>query len=125
MNIKAERIEQLIQLVNRNLSLLASGQPNGVSAFEYRKLQRVDAVIFGHDKFAYEMVHFVNSFGENPVKEDSLKGKWEGMFIKGLESLLVECAVIHDEIERECFVSRVYCWFTEKITERREMPRGK
>lgn len=29
MNIKAERIEQLIQLVNRNLLLIFSGQPDG------------------------------------------------------------------------------------------------
>lgn len=29
MNIKAERIEQLIQLVNRNLSLVFSGQVEG------------------------------------------------------------------------------------------------
>lgn len=29
MNIKAERIEQLIQLVNRNLQVILSGQEDG------------------------------------------------------------------------------------------------
>ena len=46
------------------------------------------------------------------------------MFLwQGLETLLVECAVVSDDIERDCFVSRVYCWFTEKLAERRELPR--
>ncbi|RYG97724.1 hypothetical protein EON65_52420, partial [archaeon] len=48
---------------------------------------------------------------------------WDENFVNGLEALLVECAVIHDDIERDCFVSRVYCWFTEKLLERREVPR--
>lgn len=43
--------------------------------------------------------------------------------MQGLEALLVECAVVNDDIERDCFVSRVYCWFTEKLGERRELPR--
>jgi hypothetical protein len=123
MNIKAERIEQLIQLVNRNLSLVFAGQLEGVTPLEVRKLQKVDAVIFGHDKFAYEMVHFIQSATDKLVFDRSLFAAWESNFIKGLESLLVECAVIHDDIERDCFVSRVYCWFTEKLAERREVPR--
>lgn len=123
MNIKAERIEQLIQLVNRNLSLVFAGQLEGVTPLEVRKLQKVDAVIFGHDKFAYEMVHFISSATDKLVFDRSLFAAWESNFIKGLESLLVECAVIHDDIERDCFISRVYCWFTEKLAERREVPR--
>jgi len=34
---------------------------------------------------------------------------------------MVECAIVEDDIERECFVSRVYCWFTEKLVEKREL----
>jgi len=125
-----------------------------VTNFERRKLQKVDAVIFGHDKFAYEMVYFLDSTSSslqaenaerleleqrererhannpNPHKtkftgiERDLYSIWNEMFCDGLESLLVECAVIQDEIERDCFVSRVYCWFTEKLSERREVPRN-
>ena len=35
----------------------------------------------------------------------------------------VRCALVLDDIERDCFVSRVYCWFMEKLTELRVLPR--
>ena len=53
----------------------------------------------------------------------AIEDMWETNFVQGLESLLVECAVVNDDIERDCFVSRVYCWFTEKLQERRDLPR--
>ena len=56
MNIKAERIEQLIQIVNRNLLLIYSGQRDGIAPIDTRRLQRVDAAVFDGDKFAFEMV---------------------------------------------------------------------
>jgi hypothetical protein len=69
------------------------------------------------------MVHFVNSTSSK-IPNDSMISNWESHFVSGLESLLVECAMINDDIERDCFVSRIYCWFTEKLSERRELPRG-
>lgn len=124
MNIKAERIEQLIQIVNRNLQMIFSGQTDGLISIDHRPLQKVDAVVFGQDKFAYEMVYFLTSAqNELDSADNSTFSLWEVNFIKGLESLLVECAVISDEIERDCFISRVYCWFSEKLSERREVPR--
>ncbi len=123
MNVKAERIEQMIQLVNRNLLMIIGGQRDGITPLETRKLQKVDTVIFGHDKFAYEMVHFINSAGPKVEGDKSLFGLWESTFLNGLENLLVECAVVSDEIERDCFVSRIYCWFSDKLTERRDVPR--
>ncbi len=123
MNVKAERIEQMIQLVNRNLMMIIGGQRDGITPLEARKLQKVDTVIFGHDKFAYEMVHFINSAGPKIEGDKSMFGFWEGTFLNGLENLLVECAVVSDEIERDCFVSRVYCWFSDKLQERRDVPR--
>eukprot|EP01038_Epipyxis_sp_PR26KG_P004770 gene4770-6692_t len=121
MNIKAEKIEQLIQIINRNLSLVYTGQFDGVTPLEIHELQRVDTVIFGHDKFAYEMVYFVKSAAEKLTHEKSIPAQWEANFIQGLETLLVECAVVNDDIERDCFVSRVYCWFNEKLVERRDL----
>lgn len=103
--------------------LLTNAIVTGITPLEPRRLQKVDAVIFGHDKFAYEMVHFVMSATDKLIYDRSLFAAWESNFIKGLEGLLVECAVIHDDIERDCFVSRVYCWFTEKLAERREVPK--
>lgn len=104
----------------------------GITPLEVRELEKVDAVIFGHDKFAFEMVHFVKSTlgkngrptsGNKSAKKLSVEDSWESNFVQGLESLLVECAVVNDDIERDCFVSRVYCWFTEKLQERRDLPR--
>lgn len=95
----------------------------GITPLENKRLQKVDAVIFGHDKFAFEMIHFVASASDKLFNDGTIFSKWEDCFVRGLESLLVECAVIHDDIERDCFVSRVYCWFTEKLAERREVPR--
>ena len=104
----------------------------GITPLEVRELEKVDAVIFGHDKFAFEMVHFVKSTlgkkerpssGTKSTKKLSVEDAWESNFVQGLESLLVECAVVNDDIERDCFVSRVYCWFTEKLQERRDLPR--
>eukprot|EP00598_Pedospumella_elongata_P000366 CAMPEP_0184973908 /NCGR_PEP_ID=MMETSP1098-20130426/5512_1 /TAXON_ID=89044 /ORGANISM="Spumella elongata, Strain CCAP 955/1" /LENGTH=756 /DNA_ID=CAMNT_0027496413 /DNA_START=91 /DNA_END=2361 /DNA_ORIENTATION=- len=132
MNVKAERMEQMIQVVNRNLQLVFSGEQEGITPLEVRELEKVDAVIFGHDKFAFEMVHFVKSTlgkkerpssGSKSTKKLSVEDAWESNFVQGLESLLVECAVVNDDIERDCFVSRVYCWFTEKLQERRDLPR--
>ena len=123
MNIKAERIEQLIQVVNRNLLLIYSGQRDGMVPIDTHRLQRVDAAVFEGDKFAFEMVHFVKSTSRNE-DDASITGLWDRDFSKGLETLLVECAVVGDDIERDCFVSRIYCWFTEKLTERRDLPRA-
>jgi hypothetical protein len=110
----------------------------GISPLEVKELAKVDAVIFGHDKFAFEMVHFVKAsinksssetvqvIPKNPTPAQVQKvivDMWEQNFVQGLESLLVECAVVNDDIERDCFVSRVYCWFTEKLQERRDLPR--
>jgi hypothetical protein len=96
-------------------------------------LEKVDAVVFGHDKFAFEMVHFLKaslgkksdrpSSGNKTISNKSIEDLWETNFVQGLETLLVECAVVNDDIERDCFVSRVYCWFTEKLQERRDLPR--
>ena len=121
MNIKAERIEQLIQVVNRNLLLIYSGQKHGTTPIDTHRLHRVDAAIFDGDKFAFEMVHFVKSSRDEG--DGSITALWDRNFTKGLETLLVECAMVKDNIERDCFVSRVYCWFTEKLTERRDLPR--
>ena len=105
---------------------------SGITPLEVRELEKVDAVIFGHDKFAFEMVHFVKSTlgkmdrpssNSDTAKKFSVEDAWESNFVQGLESLLVECAVVNDDIERDCFVSRVYCWFTEKLQERRDLPR--
>lgn len=123
MNVKAEKLEQIIQIVNRNLLLVQAGQEDNVTPLEFRNLQRVDAGVFGTDKFAFEMVHFVKSGTDSKAPVGSLLQKWEKCFVKGLETLLVECAVVKDDIERDCFVSRVYCWFSEKLSERRALPR--
>ena len=122
MNIKAERIEQLIQVVNRNLLLICSGQKDGLVPIESRRLHRVDAAVFEGDKFAFEMIHFVKSSRDDGT--DSVANIWDRNFAKGLETLLVENAVVTDDIERDCFVSRVYCWFSEKLAERREERAG-
>ena len=80
--------------------------------------------MFGNDKFAYEMVHYVK-MNHKPMTGMSVSAQWDRNFFKGLETLLVECAVVKDEIERDCFVSRLYSWFTEKIVERRDLPRDR
>jgi hypothetical protein len=123
MNLKTEKIEQFIQIINRNLLLVQAGQESSVTPLDFRTLQKIDASIFGTDKFAYEMIHFVKSGTDNRPPEGSLLFKWETCFVKGLETLMVECGVVKDEIERDCLIGRVYCWFSEKISDRRELPR--
>lgn len=123
MNIKAERIEQLIQIINRNMLLAFSGQFSSATPMDFKRLQRVEAGVFGHDKFAFEMVHFVKMAREQQF-EGAIAQAWEKFFHRGLETLLVECAIVRDDIERDCFVSRVYCWFTQKLSERRNLPRA-
>jgi hypothetical protein len=123
MNLKAERIEQMIQIINRNLLLALSGQSGSMVNLEFKKLQRVEASVFGHDKFAFEMVHFVKT-ARDTLFEGSIAQSWEKCFLRGLETLLVECAVVKDDIERDCFVSRVYSWFSGKLVERRTLPKA-
>ena len=66
------------------------------------------------------MVNFIKSSPK--VTSTSLAAQWDRNFLRGLETLIVECAVVKDEVERECFVSRVYVWFSDKLTERRDLP---
>jgi len=120
MNAKAERIEHLIQVINRNLLLIYNGQIDGVIPLEGRSSSRIDTSVFNSDKFGYEMIKFVKSYVKN--QKLSLPAIWERNFVKGLETLIIECAVVKDDIERECFVSRVYVWFTDKLIERRSLP---
>jgi len=121
MNVKAERIEQLIQIINRNLSLISVGQENDITPLEVRQLERVDVSMFSSDKFAYEMVHFIKS--ETIPQNHTLAAIWGRNFLRGLENLITECAVVKDEIERDCFISKIYCWYNEKLVERRDLPR--
>ena len=138
MNAKSERIEQLIQIINRNLLLIFNGQAEGVTPLDHptgssilekpRSSQgarqgtpyHVDISVFDGDKFGYEMVSYIRSYVK--TNKNSLPSIWERNFVKGLETLITECAVIKDSIERECFVGRVYVWFTEKLVEKRDLP---
>ncbi len=78
----------------------------------------MDTSVFAADKYAFEMVDFVRNY-RRPEKMDT-PAEWEKHFVKGLELLLAECANVKDEVERDCFVSRIYSWFMEKLTERRD-----
>ena len=122
MNAKAERIEQIIQIVSRNLALILSHETDSLTPLDARELQKVDMGVFNHDKFAFEMSHFVKS--ESVHTGHKMTEMWEWNFLKGLETLLVEAAVVPDEIERDCFISRIYCWYNEKLLERKDLPRG-
>ena len=122
MNTKAERIEQIIQIVSRNLALILSHETDSLTPLDTSELQKVDMGVFSHDKFAFEMSHFVKS--ERIQAGHKMTALWEWNFLKGLETLLVEAAVVTDEIERDCFISRIYCWYNEKLLERKDLPRG-
>jgi peptide subunit release factor RF-3 len=91
-----------------------------VTPLENRGIQRIDTSVFNGDKFGYEMVNFVKSFPK--AKVQNVSNMWDKNFVRGLECLIEECAVIKDDIERECFVSHVYVWFADKLVERRDLP---
>jgi len=123
MNAKAEKIEQLIQVVNRNLLLIYADQVDGCTVLEGNSLRKLGGNPFGNDKFAYEMVHFVQS-DKVGGGLDPLAAAWNTNFMTGLEQLLFEAALVRDEIEQNCFVSRIYLWFNEKLVERRDLPKA-
>lgn len=81
MNSKAERIEQIIQIVNRNLALILSHEEDQLTPLDVRELQKVDLGTFGSDKFAFEMSHFVKS--ERITSANKLTALWEWNFLKG------------------------------------------
>ena len=83
--------------------------------------QKVDVKVFGNDKFANDMIHYIQST-KKIQDSDNFSSAWEMYFVNGLETLLIECGIVNDDIERECFVSRVYRWFTEKISEKCNLP---
>lgn len=69
------------------------------------------------------MVHYVQTYKRfKDSNKNNIHHIWERDFASGLEALLVECATVQDDIERDCFVSRVYRWFTEKLSEFRDIP---
>lgn len=119
MNVKAERIDHLMQIINRNLLLIYAGQSNAITPMEHKPTHRIDLNLFSGDKFGYEMINFVRTFPKS--KSNTMAAIWDRNFLKGLENLIVECAVIKDEVERDCFVSHVYVWFTDKLMERRDI----
>lgn len=88
-----------------------------------RQLQRIDTSVFGNDKFAFEMLHYLK-MNHRSNAGSSISDNWDRNFLRGLETLLVECAVVKDDVERDCFVTRLYSWFTEKLVDRRDLPRG-
>lgn len=65
------------------------------------------------------MLEFFKSYRKLDGAGEGVVETWERQFMRGLELLLCECAVVKDEVERECFVSRVYAWFMEKLVERK------
>ena len=81
MNSKAERIEQLIQIVNRNLALIISHEEDQLTPLDTRELQKVEMGIFNADKFAFEMSHFVKT--EKITSTNKLTALWEWNFLKG------------------------------------------
>ena len=89
MNVQAEIIEQTIQHVNRTLSCVYAGSDD--ENLERHELKQVDAAIFGHDKFAFEMVHYLKSADVFTLhdKGQDVKAQWERQFAIGLEQLLV------------------------------------
>ena len=86
-------------------------------------MRRIDTSVFASDKFAFEMVEFAKSY-RKPATMD-IPADWERHFVRGLELLLAECAVVKDEVERDCFISRIYAWFMEKLSERRDLDKEK
>lgn len=122
MNAKAAKIESIIQGVNRNLLLIYADQMDGMQEFEAKSLRKLGGKPFKNDKFAYEMAHFVSS-ESSQIGNDVLANAWNSNFLKGLELLLYEAALVKDDIERDCFVSRIYVWFNEKLVERRDLPK--
>ena len=81
MNSKAERIEQIIQIISRNLALILSHEEDMLTPLDTRELQRVDMGVFGADKFAFEMAHFVKS--ETISAGHKMTALWEWNFLKG------------------------------------------
>lgn len=75
------------------------------------------------------MLEFFKSHRKHDAGGEGAVDAWERQFMRGLELLLCECVVVRDEVERECFISRVYAWFMEKLVERKGLdnvgaPRG-
>ena len=127
MNAKAERIEQIIQIANRNLLLIYSNQESALTTIPKggKKNKPLLGATLNKDKFGYEMTNFVKS-EQNKIDSkhtSNIADKWNNNFVQGLEALLFECATVKDEIERNCFISRTYVWFNEKLIERRDLPK--
>lgn len=104
-------------------TILTIFQRKGITPVEHRSLRRIDTSVFSSDKFAFEMVEFAKSYRKPAVMD--MPADWERHFVRGLELLLAESAVVKDDIERDCFVSRIYAWFMEKLSERRDLDREK
>ena len=89
MNSKAERIEQIIQIINRNLALIISHEEDQLTPLDVRELQKVDVSVYNTDKFAFELCHFVKS--ETITSTNKLTAMWEWNFLKGAGIFLLRC----------------------------------
>jgi hypothetical protein len=70
-----------------------------------------------------DMVEYTRNQMKALVADGNILSMWKKDFIEGLKSLLVDCSEVEDDIERECFISRVYRWFAEKLNEERHFAR--
>lgn len=70
------------------------------------------------DVLGFEMMSFLSSElgveDTTPMKRQSTQMNWMAYFKKSLESLLsTVLSATSDDIERQCFVSKIYCWYSE------------
>lgn len=142
MNVQAEKIDKKILAINKQLLLISHGLISGTSidklsfytqcyrcdSIDFRPLnynlpRKIDTSRFIGDKYALDMAEYTRNQTKILINDGNILNLWKIDFIEGLKSLLVECSGIEDDIARECFVSRVYRWFTEKLTEERQLAR--
>lgn len=119
MNAVDEELERIMSQHSASLDRLRIGE-EVLHATEFSKVKK-GAKELQKDALGYEMLSFINS---GVTTEASFSSKpqghlenWMAYFKQALEDLLATILKsTHDDIERQCFVSKVYCWYSDHLS---------
>ena len=122
MNAVDEELEQMMARHSVSLDHLRNGEVMQ-HVPEFSKVKK-GLKELQKDALGYEMLRFITSEVRSETtssasKPPGLMQAWMEYFKQALEDLLANVLKsTHDDIERQCFVSKIYCWYSENLTTR-------
>ena len=99
-----EKLESSMSFHSSNLSNIEKGSPVN-EPDEALNLTVNDEMALNEDMLGYELLLFIKT-----ARRQEDVSLWSSYFTKALESVIALALQAADDIERQCFISSIYCW---------------